>query len=79
MFHSIFFLDWTLSIIICLNTVLWFQVFLILIKESPYGVMVKVLDCRCKVSEFKLQSGSYIHFQTNNLWKDIKPLIPPTG
>ena len=29
--------------------------------------MAKVLDCGVKVSEFKLQSHYYIHFQTNTL------------
>ena len=35
---------------------------------SSHGVMVKVMDCSHKVSEFKLQSSYYIHFQ-----KSIEP------
>ena len=40
-------------------------------------VIVKVLDCRIIVSEFKLQSYYYIHFQTNTLGKGMNPLILP--
>ena len=43
----------------------------------PCDVMVKALDCRIIVSEFKLQSRYYIHFQTNALGKDMNPLILP--
>ena len=42
------------------------------------GVMVKVMDCGIVVSEFKLQSRYYVHFQTNTLGKDMNPLIFPT-
>ena len=41
----------------------------------PCGVMVKAMDCRIVVSEFKLQSRYYVHFQTNTLGKGINPLI----
>ena len=39
-----------------------------------HGVMVKAMDCRIVVSEFKLQY--YFHFRTNTLGKDMNPLIP---
>ena len=39
--------------------------------------MAKALDSGLKVSEFKLQSLFYIHFQTNTFGKDMNPLIPP--
>ena len=42
----------------------------------PRGVMVKAMDCRNVVSEFKLQSCYYIHFRTNTLGKGMNPLIP---
>ena len=35
------------------------------IRESPRGVMVKVLDCGLEVSEFELQLRYY--FRTNSL------------
>ena len=40
-----------------------------------HGVMVKTLDCRTVVSEFKLQSSCYVHFWTNTLRKGMNPLI----
>ena len=36
--------------------------------------MVKVLDCSLEVSEFEHKSRYYVHFQTNNLSKDMNPL-----
>ena len=45
---------------------------------SPSGVMVKVLDCSLKVSEFKLQLHYYIHFLTNTLGKMYEPPYPPS-
>ena len=38
--------------------------------------MTKMLDCRNEVSEFKLQPGYYIHYQTNTCEKGMNPLIP---
>ena len=45
--------------------------------ESPCGVMAKVMDCGLKVGQFKLQWCYYIHFQINNLGKNMNPSIPP--
>ena len=42
-------------------------------SESPWCIDNQ-LDC--VVSEFKLQSLYYIHFQTNNLGKGMIPHIP---
>ena len=39
--------------------------------------MVKAMDCRIIVSEFKLQSGYYVHFGINTLGKGMNPLILP--
>ena len=36
------------------------------------GVMVNVMDCGIAVSEFKLLSCYYIHFQTNILGKGMR-------
>ena len=44
---------------------------------SHHRVMDKVLDCSLEVNEFKLQLHYYVHFQTNTLVKDLKPLILP--
>ena len=48
------------------------------ILGCPHGVMVKALDCRIVVCEFKLQLHYYIHFQTNTLGKGINLLILPS-
>ena len=45
----------------------------VLPRGCPRGVMVKVLGCRIIVSEFKVQSGYYVHFQTNTLGKGMNP------
>ena len=42
--------------------------------ESPWHN--KVLDYTLKVNEFKLQLGSYAHFQTNILGKGIELPYP---
>ena len=47
-------------------------------RRCPRGVMVKGLDSRIVVSEFKIQSHCYAHFQTNTLGKGINPLILPS-
>ena len=41
------------------------------------GVMGKVLDGSLEATEFKLQFSYYIDFRTDNLEKDINPLILP--
>ena len=46
-------------------------------QQCLRGVMVKAMDCRVVVSEFELQSRSYVHFRTNTLGKSMNPLIPP--
>ena len=38
--------------------------------------MTNVLDCDIVISEFKIQSLYYIHFQTNILWKGMNSFIP---
>ena len=43
----------------------------------PRGVMVKAMDFRMVVCEFKLQSRYYVHFRTNTLGKGMNPLILP--
>ena len=39
--------------------------------------MANVLDFGLEINEFKLQSGSYIHFRTNTLEEGMYPLMPP--
>ena len=41
-------------------------------KASPHSVM----NCDIAVSEFKLQSHHYVHFQNNTLGKNMKSSIP---
>ena len=43
-------------------------------RESPAGVMAKILDFGTKGSEFEPQLGYYVHFRTNTLWKAWIPL-----
>ena len=50
-----------------------------IVKRSPCGIIVKVLDCSLKVSEFKLQSCYYIHFQTNTLRKSLNSPLPSSN
>ena len=45
-----------------------------LIMRNPHAIMDKMLECNLKVSEYKLQSCYCIHFQTNALWKGMKPI-----
>ena len=45
--------------------------------ESPMGVVANMLDSDIIVSEFKLQSCYYVHFQINTVGKGVNPLIPP--
>ena len=46
------------------------------VMESLRGVRTKVQDYSLDVNEFELQSGYYIHFQTNTIRKGMKPLTP---
>ena len=43
-------------------------------RGYPRGVIVKAVDCGIVLSEFKLQSHCYIHFQTNTLGKGMELL-----
>ena len=54
-----------------------FQVKPFLGEWCPRGVMVKAMDCGIVVSEFKLQSRYYVHFQANALGKGMNHLILP--
>ena len=45
--------------------------------RGPHVVMAKTFDCIPEVSEFKLQSGYYVHFWTNTLERGMNPLISP--
>ena len=42
-----------------------------------FYLVANILDCKIRVSEFKLQLHYYVHFQTNTLDKIINFLIPP--
>ena len=44
-------------------------------RGSIHSLIVKVLVCRLKVSEFEFQLHYYIHFRTNTLEKAMNPLI----
>ena len=46
-------------------------------KGCPRGVMVKAMDCEIVVSEFKLKSRYYVHFQINTHGERMNPLIIP--
>ena len=46
-------------------------------KTFGGALVVKVLDCRIVVSEFKLQSRYYVHFWTNTLGKGMNLFILP--
>ena len=41
------------------------------------GVMAKAIDYGIVVSEFVLQSRTYVHFRANTLGKGINPFILP--
>ena len=47
-------------------------------RGCSHGVMVKALDCRILVSEFKLQSCYYNHYWTNAPWERYESLYPPS-
>ena len=46
-------------------------------RGCPCGVMVKAMDCGIAVRESVLQSRYHVHFQVNDLWKGMNPLIFP--
>ena len=47
-------------------------------QKGPHSIMVKELDCDLEVSDFKLQSCYYVHFQTNTLGGKVwTPLSTP--
>ena len=48
-----------------------------LVEVEDRGVVTYVLPCDILVTKFEQQLHYYIHFQTNTLWKIIKPLILP--
>ena len=43
------------------------------------GLMVKAIDCRIVVTEFKLQSLYYVHFQTYTVGKGVIPYLQAMG
>ena len=44
--------------------------------ESLCDIRAKVLDSHLKVSEFKLSSHFYMHFQSDSPGESMKPLTP---
>ena len=46
-------------------------------KESPRGVIDKVLDYDLEVSEFEFESFYKVHFRTNTPGKGMNTLISP--
>ena len=42
---------------------------------SLHGIVINELECNIVISEFKLQSCYYIHFQINILWRGMNTLI----
>ena len=50
-----------------------------ILEGGPRGVMVKAMERRMKVSEFKLQSRYYVHFWANTLGKGMNPLLLTMG
>ena len=47
-------------------------------RRCPRGVMVKAMNCGIVVSEFVLQSCSYVHFRANILGNGMSPPYPPS-
>ena len=45
--------------------------------NQTYGVMANILNCDIVVSEFRLQSHYYIHFQTYILEKGMNSFTHP--
>ena len=78
--HFIWILDSYVFSYIHLLIILWaFPVISVLVRESLHSVMVKVLDCDLKVSEYKLKSHFYIHFQTTTFGKGMNSHIVVHG
>ena len=48
---------------------------IIVVREIHYCVVAKVWNCNSVVSEFELQSRTYVHFQTNTVGKGMNTLI----
>ena len=48
-----------------------------ILRESPWGVVVSVLDYDTVVSKFELQSPYYIYSQINTLGKGMNLLFSP--
>ena len=48
------------------------------VRGYPHGVVVNTMDCGTVVSEFKLKSHYYVHFQTITLWERYEPPHPPS-
>ena len=44
-------------------------------KGAPFDIVANVQGCLSVVSDFEIQSCYYVHFQTNNLEKDLNTLI----
>ena len=65
-------------IIILINTTIIIAIITMTIGNCSRGVMVKAMDCKFVVSEFKLQSRYSIHFWTNTLAEKYEPLYPPS-
>ena len=49
--------------------------FILLMNESPCGVVANLPICDIVVSEFELQWRYYVHFQTDTLGKGIGLLV----
>ena len=62
---------------ICIHTHTHIYIYIYIYDGITHGVMVKVMDCRIVVSEFKLPSHYYVHFWSNTLGKGMNPLILP--
>ena len=65
---QIFYLLWSLHKMLELKLKIWWG--------GVHGVMVKMLDCSLKVSEFELQSHN-VYFRTNTLEKGMNHQILP--
>ena len=48
-----------------------------ILAQSPYGVVVKMLDSDITVIEFKHKLSDYNHFQINTIGKGMNFLITP--
>ena len=50
-----------------------------LLRGSPRGTMVALLDCGLEVRKFKLLSHYYIQFRTDTIQKCVNPFITMYG